>query len=102
MNVKKTKVMVSNSTDPCQEFMFEGDVIERVRTFKYLRILLETTPNLDSAMEHLAPTNRRSLFALNHRYADYVLWTLRYAMTSSTRWCVPQQAMPMRFGWTPR
>ncbi len=30
VNVKKTKVMVFNSTDPCQEFVFEGDVIEQV------------------------------------------------------------------------
>jgi hypothetical protein len=30
MNVKKTKVMVFNSTNPCQKFVFEGDVIERV------------------------------------------------------------------------
>jgi len=49
--------------------MFEGDVIERVQTFKYLGILLETTSNLDSAVEHLATTNRRSLFALNRRCA---------------------------------
>ncbi len=45
--------------------MFEGDVIERVRTFKYLRILFETTSNLDSAVEHLVVASRRSLFALN-------------------------------------
>jgi hypothetical protein len=30
VNVKKTKVMVFNSVDPCQEFMFKGDAIERV------------------------------------------------------------------------
>jgi hypothetical protein len=30
MNVKKTKVMVFNSVDPCKEFVFKGDVIERV------------------------------------------------------------------------
>jgi hypothetical protein len=33
-------------------------------------ILLETTPNLDSAVEHLATINRRSLFALNCRCAQ--------------------------------
>jgi hypothetical protein len=57
-NVKKTKVMVFNSVDPCQKFVFEGDTIERVHTFKYLGILLETTPNLDSVMEHLIVANR--------------------------------------------
>jgi hypothetical protein len=70
MNVKKTKVMVFNSTYPCQMFVFEGDVIERVQTFKYLGILLKTTLNLDSALEHLAAASRHSLFALNHRYTE--------------------------------
>jgi hypothetical protein len=65
MNVKKTKVMVFNFIDPCQEFVFEGDTIEHVQTFKYLGILLETTSNLDSAVEHLAATSRRLLFTLN-------------------------------------
>jgi hypothetical protein len=59
--------MVFKSSNPCQEFVFEGDVIEHVQTFNYLRILLETTLNLDSAMEHLIATNRCSLFALNYR-----------------------------------
>jgi len=70
MNVKKTKVMVFNYVDPCQKFVFEGDIIEHVQTFNYLGILLDTTPNLDSAMEHLAVANRRSLFALNHHCAE--------------------------------
>jgi hypothetical protein len=65
VNVKKTKVMVFNFANPCQKFVFEGDVIERVQTFKYLGILFETTSNLDSAVEHLAVASRRSLFALN-------------------------------------
>jgi hypothetical protein len=50
--------------------VFEGDVIERVQTFKYVGILLETTLNLDSAVEHLTSTSRRSLFALNRRCAE--------------------------------
>jgi hypothetical protein len=33
-------------------------------------ILLETTSNLDSAVEHLATTSRRLLFALNYRYVE--------------------------------
>jgi len=68
--VKKTKVMVFNFVDPCQKFVFEGDIIERVQTFNYLGILLETTPNLDSAVEHLAVASKRSLFALNRRCAE--------------------------------
>jgi hypothetical protein len=30
MNVKKTKLVVFNFGDPCQEFVFESDVIKRV------------------------------------------------------------------------
>ncbi len=70
MNVKKTKVMVFNSVDPCQKFVFEGDIIERIQTFNYLGILFETTPNLDSVVEHLAAASRCSLFALNYRCAE--------------------------------
>jgi hypothetical protein len=70
VNVKKTKVMVFNSVDPYQEFVFEGDVIECVKTFKYLGILLKTTPNLDSAMEHLVTVSRCSLFTLNRCCAE--------------------------------
>ncbi len=62
--------MVLKSTNPCQKFMFEGDVIERVQTFKYLGILLETTSNLDSAVEHLTVASRHSLFTLNHSCAE--------------------------------
>ncbi len=68
VNMKK-KVMTFNYVDPCQEIVFEGDIIEYVQTFKYQGILLETTSNLDSAMEHLAAANKCSLFALNHHYA---------------------------------
>ncbi len=77
MNVKKTKVMVFNFADPCQEFVFEGDVIECVQTFKYLGILLETTPNLDSAVEHLITTSRCSLFALNCYCAELCIMDIK-------------------------
>jgi hypothetical protein len=69
VNVKKTKVMVFNSIDPCQKIVFEGNNIECVQTFKYLGIMLETTLKLDSAVEHLATASRRSLFALNRHCA---------------------------------
>jgi hypothetical protein len=50
--------------------MFEGYVNECVQTFKYLRILLETTSNLDRAVENLAAANTCSLFALNRCCAE--------------------------------
>ncbi len=58
-----------NFVDPCQEFVFKGDAIEHVQTFKYLGILFETTLNLDSVVEHLTVASRRLLFALNHHCA---------------------------------
>ncbi len=70
MNMKKTKVMVFNFADPSQEFVFESDIIKRVQTFKYLGIVLETTSNLDSVVEHLVVANRRSLFTLNHHCVE--------------------------------
>jgi len=61
--------MVLNFANPCQEFVFEGDVIKCVQTFKYLGIW-ETTLNLNSAVEHLITASKRSLFALNRYYAQ--------------------------------
>ncbi len=69
--------MVFNFVDPCQEFMFKGDAIERVQSFKYLGILLETTPNLDNAVEHLAVANKCSLFALNRRCAELCIMDIK-------------------------
>ncbi len=77
MNMKKIKVMVFNCANPRQEFVFEGDIIEHVQTFKYLGILLKTTPNLDSAMEHLTAINKRSLFALNRHYGKLCIMDIK-------------------------
>jgi hypothetical protein len=77
MNVKKTKIMVFNYVDPCQKFVFEGDIIERAQTFKYLGILLKTTSNLDNEVEHLATISRRSLFALNHHCAKLCIMDIK-------------------------
>ncbi len=70
VNVKKTKVMVFNSINPCQKFVFEDDTTERVQTFKYMGILLETTSNLDNAVKCLAIANKCLLFTLNRRYVE--------------------------------
>jgi hypothetical protein len=69
VKVKKTKVMVFNSIDPCQEFVFKGDVIKCVQTFKYMGILLETTPNLENAVKRVGAANRHLLFTLNCCFA---------------------------------
>jgi hypothetical protein len=70
VNVEKIKVMMFNSVDPCQKFVLKGDVIEHVQTFKYLGVLLKTTPNLNNAMEHLIVVSRSLLFALNRHCAE--------------------------------
>jgi hypothetical protein len=77
VNLNKTKVMVFNFVDPCQEFVFEGDIIKCVQTFKYLGILLETTSNLDSAMEHLIAASRHLLFTLNRRCAKLCIMNVK-------------------------
>jgi len=102
MNVKKTKVMVFNFVDPCQKFVFEGDIIEHVQTFNYLGILFETTPNLDNGVEHLTTANRCSLFTLNHHYAKLRIMDvkLRYDLFN-TLVCSTTNSL-VRFGWTPR
>ncbi len=53
-----------------KSFLFEGDAIEHVQTFKYLGILLKTTPNLDIVVKHLVAASRHSVFALNYRCAN--------------------------------
>jgi hypothetical protein len=74
---KKTKVIVFNSVDPWQEFVFEGDAIEHVQTFKYLGILLKTTSNLDNVVDHLVVASRRSLFALNCRCVELCIMDVK-------------------------
>ncbi len=90
MNVKKIKVMVFNYADPCQEFVFEGDVIEHVQTFKYLGILLETTLNLECVVERvvecLAVAYKHFLFALNHHCTELCIMDV---VTFLTCWCIP-------------
>jgi len=50
--------------------VFEGDIIEHVQTFKYLGIMLETTSDLDNAMEHIVVANKRLLFTLKCHCAE--------------------------------
>jgi len=77
MNMKKTKVMVFNSIDPCQKFVFKSDIIERVETLKYLGVLLKTTSNLDGVMEHLVATSGCLLFTLNRYCAELLIMDVK-------------------------
>jgi hypothetical protein len=57
--------------------VFEGDVNECMQTFKHLGILLETTLNLDIAMEHRTTASRCSLFALNLRCVELCIMDIK-------------------------
>ncbi len=57
--------------------MFEDDVIERVQTFKYLGILLETTSNLNNVVDHLTIANKCSLFTLNPCCAELCIMDVK-------------------------
>lgn len=68
VNVSKTKIIVFEAKQtPCQAFMFEGQVIERVDVFKYLGIAFHATRGLSCALEHLCNSARRALHALQGR-----------------------------------
>jgi hypothetical protein len=75
--MKKTKVIVFNYVEPCQDVAFESDVIKRVQTFKYMGILLEITLNLDNAMEHLVAISKCSLFTLNCHCAELCIMDVK-------------------------
>jgi hypothetical protein len=94
--------MVFNFVDPCQEFVFKGDAIERVQTFKYLGILLETTPNLDNAMEHLTGASRCSLFALNRRCAELHIMDIKLCYDLFNTFIRSTTSYACEVGWTPR
>jgi hypothetical protein len=72
VNVKKTKIITFNSKAHCLDFLFEGRVLERVDSFKYLGIEFHATRRgLAAAVERLADAGRRAMFALNRRCAQF-------------------------------
>lgn len=68
INVGKTKVVIfEHRRSECMPFMFEGRVIERVVSFKYLGIAFHATRGLTCAMEQLCASARKAVFALYGR-----------------------------------
>ncbi len=94
--------MVLNYANPCQEFVFKGDVIERVQTFKYMGILFETTSNLDSAMKHLVAASRHSLFALNCCHAELRIMDVKLRCDLFNTLVRSTTSYACEVGWIPK
>ncbi len=71
MNVKKTKVVVFESRKSvCQAFQYEGNTIEQQNSFKYLGVELHGTKGMQVAIQWLAMSGKKVVFALRHRCAE--------------------------------
>ncbi len=71
VNVKKTKIVVFETrTTACQDFIYHGEVIERVVSFRYLGVELHSTRGLSFAIEKILVAGRKSMFALQRRCAE--------------------------------
>ncbi len=71
VNVKKTKVIVfEGRASACQPFTYQGDVVERVTSFRYLGIEFHSTRGFSFAIEKIMIASRKSMFALQRRCAE--------------------------------
>ncbi len=68
MNVKKTKVVVFETRKfVCQAFQYEGEAIEQLNSFKYLSVKLHGTKGMQMAIQRLAMSGKKVVFALRRR-----------------------------------
>ncbi len=73
MNVKKTKVVVFEAhKSVCQAFQYEGEAIEQLNSFKYLGVELHGTKGMQTAIQRLAMSGKKAIFALWHRCASLI------------------------------
>jgi len=71
MNVKKTKVVVFEARKSmCQAFQYEGEAIEQLNSFKYLGVELHGTKGMQVAIQWLAMSGKKAVFALQCRCAE--------------------------------
>ncbi len=71
VNVKKTKVVVFEACKSvCQAFQYEGEAIEQLNSFKYLGVELHGTKGMQAAIQWLAMSRKKTVFALRHRCAE--------------------------------
>ncbi len=68
MIVKKTKVVVFEARKSvCQ---YEGEAIEQLNSFKYLGVELHGTKGMQAAIQRLAMSGKKAVFALRRRCAE--------------------------------
>jgi hypothetical protein len=68
INVSKTKVVVFEKHHSATlEFTYRGTTIERVQSFRYLRLELQSTRGMVVAIAKLIATRKKALFALCRR-----------------------------------
>jgi len=71
MNVKKTKVVVFEARKSMrQAFQYEGEAIEQLNSFKYLGVELHGTKGMQVAIQWLAMSGKKAVFALQCRCAE--------------------------------
>jgi hypothetical protein len=71
LNVKKTKVVVFEAhKSMCQAFQYEGKAIEQLNSFKYLGVELHNTKGMQVAIQRLAMSRKKAIFALWRRCAE--------------------------------
>jgi hypothetical protein len=71
MNVKKTKVVVFEACKfVCQAFRYEGEAIEQLNSFKSLSVKLHDTKGMQGAIQWLAMSGKKAVFALWRRCVE--------------------------------
>jgi hypothetical protein len=70
VNVKKTKVVVFEAhKSVCQAFQYEGETIKQLNSFKYLGVKLHGTKGMQAAIQRLAMSGKKAVFALRRKCA---------------------------------
>jgi hypothetical protein len=71
MNVKKNKIVVFEAhKSMCQAFQYEGKAIEQLNSFNYLGVELHGTKGMQVAIQRLAMSGKKAVFALQCRCAE--------------------------------
>jgi hypothetical protein len=75
VNVKKTKVVVFEACKSvCQAFQYEGEAIEQLNSFKYLSVELHGTKGMQAAIQRLAMSGKKAIFALRRKCAELCIF----------------------------
>jgi hypothetical protein len=75
VNVKKTKVVVFEARKSvCQAFQYEGEAIDQLNSFKYLGVELHGTKGMQAAIQSLAMSGKKVVFALRRRCVELCIF----------------------------